>query len=146
MAGRSTPTVETNAEVTRLNNSPLISIVDDNESVRTAMRDMVESFGFAVADFASGAEFLGSDSLHGSACLITDVRMSGMNGFELHEQLVASGHSIPTIFMTAFPDKRGSSRAIKAGAVAYLSKPCGRSDLLEHIHSALAPTTRGRPS
>jgi FixJ family two-component response regulator len=115
----------------------VISIVDDDESFRTAVRDMVESFGYTVATFASGAEFLGADRLRDSACLITDVRMPGMSGFELHDRAVAAGHSIPTIFLTAFPDEKGSYRASKAGAVAYLSKPCHRDDLWARIHAAL---------
>src|SRR5258708_4932911 len=121
-----------------LSNAPVISIVDDDESVRTAMSGMVESFGYTVAAFASGAEFLVSDRLHDSACLIADVRMPGLSGFELHDRLIAAGHSIATIFLTAFPDRKGNDRAIKAGAVAYLSKPCRRDELLRHIHSALA--------
>jgi len=126
-----------------MGNTPLISIVDDDESVRTAMRDMVESFGYAVVVFASGPEFLGSDRLRDSACLIADVRMPGMNGLELQERVIASGDSIPTIFLTAFPDKKIRDRAMKAGAIAYLSKPCSRGDLLAHIHSALASGTTG---
>ena len=121
----------------RLGNSTLISIVDDDDSFRTAVRDMVESFGYTVAAFASGVEFLGSDRLHDSACLIKDVRTPGMSGFELHDRLVATGYSIPTIFLTAFPAKKGNDRAIRARAVAYLSKPCHRDDLLARIDSAL---------
>jgi FixJ family two-component response regulator len=123
--------------VVRLSNTTLISIVDDDESFRTAVRDMVESFGYTVTAFASGVEFLGSDRLRDSACLITDVRMPGMSGFELHDRTVAAGYSIPTIFMTAFPDQKGSDRATKAGAIAYLSKPCHRGDLLARINSTL---------
>jgi FixJ family two-component response regulator len=124
-------------------NTPVISIVDDDDSVRTAMKDMVESFGYAVVVFASGAEFLGSDRLRDSACLIADVRMPGINGLDLQRQLVALGNLIPIIFLTAFPDEKARDRAIKAGAIAYLSKPCSRSDLLAHIHSALASGTTG---
>jgi FixJ family two-component response regulator len=121
-----------------LNNTPIISIVDDDESVRAAMSEMVESLGYTVAAFASGAEFLGSDRLHDSACLIADVRMPGMSGFELHDRLIAAGHLSATIFLTAFPDEKGNDRAKKAGAVAYLAKPCRRDDLVAVIHSALA--------
>jgi FixJ family two-component response regulator len=124
-------------------NPPVISIVDDDESVRTAMKDMVESFGYAVVAFASGAEFLRSDRLRDSACLIADVRMPRMNGLELQQRLIMSSNFIPIIFLTAFPDKRARNRAIKAGAIAFLSKPCSRSDLLAHIHSALASGTTG---
>jgi len=129
--------------VVRVGNTPVISIVDDDDSVRTAMKDMVESFGYAVVVFASGAEFLGSDRLRDSACLIADVRMPGINGLDLQRQLVALGNLIPIIFLTAFPDEKARDRAIKAGAIAYLSKPCSRSDLLAHIHSALASGTTG---
>ena len=120
-----------------MSNTILISIVDDDESFRTAVRDMVESFGYTVAAFASGVEFLESDRLRDSACLITDVRMPGMSGFELHDRTVAAGHSIPTIFVTAYPDEKGRDRATKAGAVAYLSKSCPRDDLLAGINSTL---------
>src|ERR1700758_2117204 len=120
----------------RLGDSAVISIVDDDASFRTAVREMVESFGYTVAAFASGTEFLGSDRLRDCACLITDVRMPGMSGFELHERAVAAGHPIPTIFLAAFPDQKGNDQATKAGAVAYLSKPCHRDDLQARIHSA----------
>jgi FixJ family two-component response regulator len=102
-----------------------------------AMRDMVESFGYRVATAASGVEFLRLDSLHKSACLITDVRMPGITGFELHERLIAQGIIIPTVFLTAFPDEIGKNRAMEIEAAAYLSKPCKRDDLLALIRSVL---------
>jgi FixJ family two-component response regulator len=126
-----------------LENIFIVTIVDDDESVRRAMADMVESFGYTVVTFASGAEFLASRHLHDSACLITDVRMPGMSGFELHDRLIAASRMIPTIFLTAFPDEKGNDRAKKARAVAYLSKPAQRDDLRAHIHSVLA-RSRGR--
>lgn len=126
-----------------MGNTPVISIVDDDESVRTAMKDMVESFGYAVVAFASGTEFLSSDRLRDSACLIADVRMPGMNGLGLQQRLIMSGNLIPIIFLTAFPDEKARDRAIKAGAIAYLSKPPSRSELLAHIRSALASGTTG---
>jgi FixJ family two-component response regulator len=127
--------------VVQLNNSPLISIVDDDESVREAMSDMVESLGYTVAAFASGSDFLGSDRLQDSVCLITDVRMPDMGGFELHGRLIAAGYSIPTIFLTAFLDAEDQDRADKAGVLAYLQKPCDRDDLRAHIDSALGRGT-----
>ena len=129
--------------MTRLSNMAVISIVDDDESFRMAMKAMVESFGYVAAAFASGVEFLGSDDLHDSACLITDVRMPGMSGFELHHRLISTGHSIPTIFLTAFPDEKGNDRAMKAGAVAYLSKICHRDDLFARIQAAFNRGTAG---
>jgi FixJ family two-component response regulator len=119
----------------RVENTALISIADDGESFRTAVRDMVESFGFTATAFTSGVKFLGLDRVQDSACLIADLRMPGMSGFELHDRLVATGRSIPTTFLTAFPDAKGNDRAAKAGAVAYLSKPCHRDDLLARIRS-----------
>src|ERR1700730_2949449 len=123
-----------------MGNGPVIAIVDDDESSRAALRGMVESLGYTVAAFASAVEFLGSDRVHDSACLIADVRMPGMGGLELYDRLIAAGHPIATIFLTTFPDEKSNDRAIKAGAVCYLPKPCLRDDLLACIHSAL---TRG---
>jgi FixJ family two-component response regulator len=120
---------------------PLIAIVDDDESVRTAMGGMVESFGYAPAVFESAREFLKSDKLPDASCLILDVQMPGMSGLELHDELVAKGRRIPTIFVTAFPDKRVRERALRAGGVCFLSKPFGRSDLLGCIETALRRQT-----
>jgi FixJ family two-component response regulator len=120
---------------------PLIAIVDDDESVRTAMGGMVESFGYAPATFGSAGEFLKSDKLPDASCLILDVQMPGMSGLELHDELVAKGRRIPTIFVTAFPDRRVRERALRAGGVCFLSKPFGRSDLLGCIETALRRQT-----
>lgn len=116
---------------------PVIAIVDDDESVRTAMSGMVESFGFSVGTYESADQFLQSDSVGGASCLILDVQMPGKSGIELHNQLMSSGHRIPTIFVTAFPDMRVRERALRAGAVCFLSKPFGRDDLLGCIRTAL---------
>lgn len=120
-----------------MSRTPNISIVDDDESVRTAMSDLVESFGFTVGTFGSADEFLGSKLLHDTACLILDIQMPGMSGLDLHNRLSTSGHRIPTIFVTAFPDMRVHDRAMQAGAVCCLSKPFDRKELLGCIRSAL---------
>lgn len=120
-----------------MNDEPLIAIVDDDESVRVAMGGMVESFGYAPVTFESADDFLKSDKLPDASCLILDVQMPGMSGLELHSQLIASGRRIPTIFVTAFPDKRVRDRAMRAGGVCFLAKPFGRNDLLGCIESAL---------
>jgi FixJ family two-component response regulator len=125
-----------------LSGIPVVSIIDDDESVRTAMRDMVESFGFTVGAFASAEEFLRSERLHDTACLILDVQMPGMTGPELSARLMALGHHIPTMFVTAFHDARIHNRAMKAGAVCCLAKPFNRNEFLNCIRSAL----RGRES
>jgi len=119
----------------------LIAIVDDDESVRVAMGGMVESFGYAPATFESADEFLKSDELRDASCLILDVQMPGVSGLELHGRLVAAGHRIPTIFVTAFPEARIRERALRAGGVCFLSKPFGRNDLLGCIQAALGEQT-----
>lgn len=124
-----------------MNDEPLIAIVDDDESVRVAMGGMVESFGYAPVTFESANDFLKSDKLPDASCLILDVQMPGMSGLELHSRLIASGHRIPTIFVTAFPDRRVRDKAMRAGGVCFLSKPFGRNDLLGCIESALGKQT-----
>nr|WP_249127370.1 response regulator [Bradyrhizobium lablabi] len=124
-----------------MNDEPLIAIVDDDESVRFAMGGMVESFGYSPLTFESADAFLRSDKLSDASCLILDVQMPGMNGLELHGKLIAMGRQLPTIFVTAFPDKRVRERALRAGGVCFLSKPFGRDDLLGCIQTALGKQT-----
>lgn len=123
-----------------MNDEPLIAIVDDDESVRVAMGGMIESFGYSPVTFESADAFLKSDELSDASCLILDVQMPGMNGLELHGKLMATGHQIPTIFVTAFPDRRVRDRALRAGGICFLSKPFARDDLLGCIQSALKQT------
>jgi FixJ family two-component response regulator len=115
----------------------LISIVDDDESVREAMQGLMKSLGFAVEAFASAEEFLASDTRNHAACLITDMQMHGLTGLGLHDRLVASGSPVPTIMITAYPDERVRARALQAGVVCYLVKPFNESDLLTCIRSVL---------
>jgi FixJ family two-component response regulator len=118
-------------------NQSIVMIVDDDNSIRRAVRRLMKSFGFAVETFASAEEFLGSDRLEKTSCLILDVHMPGMNGLELQERLVASNSEIPIIFITAFTDERARVQALKAGAVGYLAKPFADDELLNCIHTAL---------
>ncbi len=120
---------------------PLIAIVDDDESVRTAIGGMIESFGYSSVTFGSASEFLKSDGLPDPSCLILDVQMPGISGLELQDQLFAQGRRIPTIFVTAFPDTRVRERALQAGAICFLPKPFERSDLLGCIQNALGKRT-----
>lgn len=124
-----------------MNDEPVIAIVDDDESVRVAMGGMIESFGYSPATFETADAFLKSDRLSDASCLILDVQMPGMNGLELHGKLMATGHQIPTIFVTAFPDRRVRERALRAGGICFLSKPFARDDLLGCIQSALNKQT-----
>ena len=121
----------------RMLQKALISIVDDDESVREAMQGLMKSLGFAVEAFGSAEEFLASDTRNHAACLITDMQMHGLTGLGLHDRLVASGRPVPTIMITAYPDERVRARALQAGVVCYLVKPFNESDLLACIHSVL---------
>jgi FixJ family two-component response regulator len=117
----------------------LISIVDDDESVRDALWGFLRSVGFTVNVFASAEEFLNSDQLSKADCLILDVRMSGMSGIELHRQLVSSYCKIPVIFITAYEDEGMRTQALSGGAGAFLIKPFSEEALLNAIHAALIP-------
>jgi FixJ family two-component response regulator len=104
---------------------PMISIVDDDPSVREATKGLVRSLGYGAAAFASAEDFLQSDHVNDTACLMTDV------------QLIAQGNCTPIIFITAFPEQRIRTRALEAGAVGFLSKPFDEDCLIEYIHAAL---------
>lgn len=115
----------------------LIAVIDDDESIRRTATFLIESFGFRVAAFASGESFLASSQLHDTACLILDVRMPGMNGFDLQHKLASAGYGIPIIFITAYEDTESRGRAMQAGAVAFLSKPFRDEQLLDTVRTAL---------
>jgi FixJ family two-component response regulator len=120
--------------------SKLVSLVDDDESVREALPDLLRSFGLEVTAFASAEAFLESDSLVRTACLILDVAMPGMTGPELQQELVRRRHEIPIIFITAHSDDRVRPRALRQGAVACLFKPFSETALLEAVNAALGST------
>jgi FixJ family two-component response regulator len=116
---------------------PLISIVDDNSSVREGTVDLIQAIGFAAQGFECAEDFLNSDRIDSNLCLIADVRMPGMTGLELHDRLVAAGKIIPTILLTAYPKAQDRKRALQAGVICYLAKPYNQDDLLACIRSAL---------
>jgi FixJ family two-component response regulator len=120
-----------------LSNAPVISIVDDDESVRVALSRLARSLGFVSCPFASAEDFLDSPRLRDTACLIADVQMPGMDGLELQEVLLTAGHSIPIIFITAHPEKRVRERAQAGGAVALFEKPFDVRDVADSLHRAL---------
>jgi len=101
---------------------PVISIIDDDESVREATMDLFESMGFITVAFPCAADFLSSDHLHETSCLIADVQMPGMTGFELHNRLVRSGNIIPTILITAYPDDGDQARALQTGVLLQIGQ------------------------
>jgi FixJ family two-component response regulator len=115
----------------------LISVVDDDESVRRTTTLLIESFGFRAAAFESAETFLRSGHLHDTSCLIVDVQMPGMGGLQLQSHLAAAGCGIPIIFITAYESKDSRQRAMQAGAAAFLGKPFSDEQLLQIIRSAL---------
>ena len=115
----------------------LISIVDDDESVREALCGLLRSVGYAVKAFASAEEFLASDQLRNADCLVLDVRMPGMGGIELHRQLVAGHYEIPVILITAHEDDGMQARALSGGVGAVLFNPFSEEAILSAIHSAV---------
>jgi FixJ family two-component response regulator len=116
---------------------PLIAIVDDDDALRNSLDNLLRSVGFRTQGFSSAEAFLQAQHAHETACLILDVRMAGMNGLELQRQLDAAHWRIPIIFVTAHADDDARARALAAGAVAFLYKPCREEDLLNAIDAAL---------
>ena len=117
--------------------TPVISIVDDDEAVRLALRSLVRSLGYVSNVFASAEEFLESSQLNETSCLISDIQMPGMNGIELQNRLRILDHSTPVIFVTAFPDERNRARALEAGAIGFLEKPFEGRTMIMLIETAL---------
>lgn len=116
---------------------PLIAIVDDDDALRNSLDNLLRSVGFRVHGFASAEAFLQAQPAPETACLLLDVRLPGMNGLALQRQLVAAHGSLPIIFVTAYADDDVRARALAAGAVAVLSKPCREEELLQAIEAAL---------
>ena len=120
-----------------LRKTPLISIVDDDASVRAAMRRLMISSGYSAKSYPSVDEFLNSGQLEATSCIIADVQMPKATGFDMQKALKNRGYRIPIIFITAFPEDKGRDNALKAGAHCYLRKPVGADELLHCIQSAL---------
>src|SRR5580765_6053747 len=116
---------------------PVISIVDDDESVRQALKSLMDSVGFRAEVFGSGEEFLDSPYVSQTDCLIADVRMTGMSGLDLQERLNAAGGSIPIVFISAHDDKEARARGLREGAIDFLQKPFSEDALLGAISVCL---------
>ena len=117
---------------------PLLSVVDDDEMLRESLPDLLREFGFAARAFSSGQEFLSSDYVDQTRCLILDVAMPGMSGLDLQKELKRRGQAIPIIFITAQKDEDVRKQAFRQGAVKFLEKPFSDSALLDAINAALA--------
>jgi FixJ family two-component response regulator len=113
----------------------VISIIDDDASVRVATHRLVSSLGHVALTFASADDFLRSSQLNDTSCVIADVHMPGMSGIELQNLLKTQGHRLPIIFITAFPEE--SVRALEAGAACFLSKPFDAQILIKHLDAAV---------
>src|SRR5262249_51952251 len=115
----------------------LVSIVDDDESIRESLPDLLQEFGFASRTFSSGKDFLSSDYVNATKCLILDIMMPGMTGLEVQAELRRQGQKIPIIFITAKRDDATRAKAIEQGAVKFLYKPFSDTVLLEALNAAI---------
>lgn len=118
---------------------PTIAIIDDDEFVRDALQTLIESVGYATLAFSSAEEYIVSERIRETSCLITDVQMSGMTGFDLHDSLVKDGYSVPVILMTGLPTEKFKARAARCAGVDLLSKPIS----LEHLMACLEKAIGG---
>ena len=116
---------------------PLVSVVDDDQSVRESLPDLLREFGFAVAVFSSAEEFLASDSIDKTQCLILDIAMPGMTGPDLQQELMLRRLRIPIVFITAHKDEAVRPRMLQQGAVDCLFKPFSETALLDALNAAL---------
>ena len=121
---------------------PSIAVVDDDESVREATTSLLRSLGYIAKGFASADDFMKSNRLRITSCLVADVQMPEMSGLALYGHLSASGNPIPTILITAYPDEEVRSRALSAGITGYLVKPFSEQELLDCINKATKHSAR----
>ena len=115
----------------------MVAIVDDDESIRNALRGLMEEAGLPSWSFASAEEFLQSKHIEKTRCLIADIRMPGMSGLDLQARLNADRYRIPIIFITAHGDEKMRMRALRAGAVEFLAKPFNEEALLDYVRTAV---------
>jgi len=116
---------------------PVVSIIDDDASIRVATNRLVRSLGYVAHAFSSAEEFLTSSEADTTSCIIADVQMPGMSGIELQNLLLAQGRRLPIIFITAYPEESIRTRALAAGAVCFLTKPFDGPTLIRHLDAAL---------
>jgi FixJ family two-component response regulator len=127
-------------ELTRI---PVISVIDDDASVRAAINNLVRSLGHTVHVFDSAEAFLQSVQLDNTWCVIADVRMPAMSGIELQSQLRTRGNRVPFVFITAVPEQSVRTRALEDGAICFLTKPFDEDDLIECLGAAVEQHRNG---
>jgi FixJ family two-component response regulator len=115
---------------------PLVSVVDDDESVRESLPDLLRELGYSVRAFSSPEEFLASDCVAETGCLLLDIAMPGMSGLDLQQELTDRGQKIPIVFITALADETVRPRVLEQGAVECLFKPFSDTALLEALNAA----------
>ncbi|CDY76002.1 response regulator receiver protein [Caballeronia glathei] len=120
-----------------MSTTPIVSIVDDDESVRLATASLVRSLGWSVRAYASAEDFLQSGEIASAACVISDVQMPGMTGVEMQDQLIAQGNALPIIFITAFPSEALRRKAVANGALCFLNKPIDVQEVTRYLESVL---------
>jgi FixJ family two-component response regulator len=120
-----------------LTKAPTIAIIDDDETIRTGLHFLVTSLGYDVYTFASAADFLQSEQLHDSSCVISDVRMPFMSGIQLQAHLRSVGYKVPFIFITAIPEESIRRQAFDDGAIGFLNKPLDDEALIACLQKAL---------
>lgn len=123
----------------------VISIIDDDQSMLESTRGLVRSLGYQATAFSSAEEFLQSEHVVDTSCLITDVKMPGLSGIDLQRWLVERGVLVPTIFITAFPEEDTRRQALTAGAVGYLGKPFSEESLIQCLDTALGGSNEKAP-
>ncbi|HEX8896376.1 MAG TPA: response regulator [Terriglobales bacterium] len=121
------------------NNCPLVSVVDDDESVRESLPDLLREFGYSVRTFSSALEFLASDAIGQTWCLVLDIAMPGMSGIQLQAELKRQDKRIPIIFITGTQDETVRAQVVKSGATACLTKPFSDTAILEALRSVTTP-------
>ena len=117
---------------------PLVAVVDDDPSIRKATQDLLKAAGYAPVTFEDAESFLAWTGRASAACVVADMRMPGMTGLQMYQALVATGHGIPTVIVTAHPEDVAQARAREAGITCYLIKPFAPDELLECVQEALA--------
>jgi FixJ family two-component response regulator len=122
---------------TRIVLKAVVSVIDDDELVRNSIQSLLQSLGYNVHTFASAEEFLTSQQLHQTSCVISDVQLPGLSGIEFEALLRTEGYHIPVILITGHPDERVRDRAMRAGAASFLSKPISEANLTRCLDRAL---------